>query len=402
MLLMDIQHGGNPIIDLLQSTVEHVQDSFKSGSLASQCSAFEEVVPFWGVLCGFLHEHSEQKFTSVATKVDAMFVDLVREFNAANRKVLGKIKDSVRIGEQFNTELHTGVRRTYAIWALPMPNAAVAPLVREMHADLRSWYESYIRESCRVILGASDPGVRLTKFLLELLDVADLFSPTVYRDLVLTPIYGIYDSFHEDAVVADRTDLVAAINAVSNLTTTNLDLLIGRCNGVLRMQLIDPANDDLIGVGAQLRSMMLEKLLRGLMSGLDSAVYHGFFGAGIDWTGDVPVELEGYTVLIVNKCIDCKCAWGALYDELRPKIVEHVIASLLHSVANCTKLGPTGAARVDANLKILERAFGKDAEQLWKIIEAAIDERRSGTSVNPAAAIARIEKVMRLQLAALA
>jgi hypothetical protein len=68
--------------------------------------------------------------------VDALFLKDVCDFNAADRKMLGKLKDSVRIGEQFSTELYIGVRRRYDVWSLPMPIAVVFPLVCEMHPDL--------------------------------------------------------------------------------------------------------------------------------------------------------------------------------------------------------------------------------------------------------------------------
>lgn len=263
-----------------------------------------------------------------------------------------------------------------------MPNPGIIPIANQIRGELQSWYIEHIRECCRVILGVRDPGVKLTAFLLELLDVADLFAPEVYRDLVLTPIYGIFDAFHESAVDSDQTDLVTAINAVSNLTTTNHDLLIERCNSVLKMQLIDPENDDLIGVGVQLRLMMKEKLLRELTTELDAAVYQGFFGGSTEClTTDTPIEVDGYTVLIVNRCIDCKCAWGALYDELRPQIVGHVIASILRAVSNCGELSTAAVGRIEVNLAILKHGFEQEKTCLWRVIEAALDIRRTGPTV---------------------
>jgi hypothetical protein len=67
------------------------------------------------------------------------------------------------------------------------------------------------------------------------------------------------------------------------------------------MQLIDPVNDDFLGVGVELRSMMMDKLLCGLMTTLNAAIYHGFFGSGTDWSAaDIPIEADGYTALILN------------------------------------------------------------------------------------------------------
>jgi hypothetical protein len=404
-LLMDIQRDGNPILDMLDSIVARVVDSFPSEVITHQCNSFEGAIPLWVQMCDFFQHHSAQKFAQCSADIDRKLFNLIRDFNEQNRTALSRIKDRIPPGEQFNTDLHQSVRRTYSMWSIKMP-AAVAPLVATLRRDLQDWYKEHLKLCCKVIARGSDPGVKLTTFLLQLLDSADIFSPVTYKELVLEPIYGIYDTFHHNAVVNDTEDLVKAINAVSNLTTKNLEALIKQYNSVVKAELIDRTNDDLIGVGTHLRWIMMEKLLRKLAIELNTAICRGFFAGNIPWAADdVPIVADGYPVLIVSRCIECKCDWGPLYDELKPRIIEHIISSILLAFSNILSLSPTGYCRLLLNLQSLKAAFGKEAVELWRILDDTLNTRcesppRQLRNQSTAEA-AKLERSMRLQLEAL-
>jgi hypothetical protein len=151
-------------------------------------------------MCDFFQRHSSQRFTQCSADIDEKLVKLIQDFSRQNRNTLSKIKDRIPPGEQFNTELHQSVRRTYSMWSIKMP-AAAAPVAASLRRDLQDWYKEHLKLCCKVIARGSDPDVKLTTFLLQLLDSADIFSPVTYKELVLEPIYGIYDTFHDNAVL---------------------------------------------------------------------------------------------------------------------------------------------------------------------------------------------------------
>jgi hypothetical protein len=94
-------------------------------------------------------------------------------------------------------------------------------------------------------------------------------------------------------VLNDTENLVKVINAVSNLTTKNLEALIKEYNSVLKAELIDRSNENLIGVGAHLRSIMMEKLTIEF----NRAIYQGFVGGHVDEAADdVPLVADWYSV----------------------------------------------------------------------------------------------------------
>jgi hypothetical protein len=74
-----------------------------------------------------------------------------------------------------------------------------------------------------------------------------------------------------------------------------------------------------------------------------------------------------------------------------------VVASVLSAVLKVQELSPAGFTRIDVNLQILKRAFGKESQDLWK----AVDWRCAGASPKGTEALAKIAHAMRLQLLAL-
>jgi hypothetical protein len=87
-------------------------------------------------------------------------------------------------------------------------------------------------------------------------------------------------------VLNDTEDLAKAINAVLNLMTKSLEGLIKQYDSIVKAELIDRENDDLIGVGAHLRSIMMEKLTIEF----NRAIYQGFFGGDEEASRWVPLD----------------------------------------------------------------------------------------------------------------
>jgi hypothetical protein len=412
---MDIQHEGNSVMEMLNSIAGRVRKSFSRfqpdrsldlNLLNSQCSCFEDAIPFWSVLCAFFYEYDERKYAECAPGIDSMMTTLLTDFDTENMAVLTAIRDSVELGEQFNTDLHHGVRRTYTMWSIQMPNKKAGEAALQRRANLQQWYMSYLFAACDSILKSPDPGMKLTAFLLDLLDAADLFDADTYKQLVIRPIYKIYDSFHESALMSNGVDLVEAIQVLSNLTKMNLDGLIQRFNSLVNGERIDPMTHELKGVGEELRRMMMEKLLRNLIVDLNKAIYDGFFSANIDWNAaEIPVQADGFSGFVINRCVDCRCAWGELYWELRPRIIEHISNSILYIVTRLDKVSAAGYLRMDVNVQLLKHALGKEPAETWGIIDDLI-LKLCGTAPRGARAraLAEVEKIadtMKLQLRAL-
>jgi hypothetical protein len=169
-LLVDIQRAGNPILD-------SIVDSFVSDTISHQCSSFEGAVPVWVQMCDFFQCHSAQRFAQCSAGIDAKLVKLIHDFNQQNRTGLSEIQPRIPPGEQFNTELHQSVWRTYSMWSIKIPPAA-APLAATLRGDLQDWDKKHLKLCFTVITR----GAKLTTFLLQLDDSADIFSPVTSKE----------------------------------------------------------------------------------------------------------------------------------------------------------------------------------------------------------------------------
>ena len=375
-----IPHDGNPMIEILGFTVKRVTDSFVVGNLAHSCSVMEEALKFWQVLCDFFVEQDKAMYDESLPEIEAMLAKMIDEVNEHITAILTDIRNAVRPGQGFNTELHQGVRRVHTLWETPCPSPASTKQVEKIKADLRKWYTDYLHQSFRVALSGPDPGVELTNFLHVLLDQGDLFSNDVYKAIVIEPICCLFDNIHESAIMKGDADLVKSIMTLKALIDYNLDKLIIKYNAIVKDSPLDPEHCILKSIGEELSSMMMNKLLRTLSVDLNSAIYHGIYGTNIEWSSnDVPIQPDGYAVYVINKCIECKTTWGVLYDTLETTVVEHIAASVLNALMKMRNISVAGQQRLTLNVMILKNAFGGRAADGWAQVEKVLGRLQSGS-----------------------
>ena len=407
-LMLTIQHEGNPMVEILGFTVNRVNDSFAIDNLAHQCSVMEETLKFWQVLCDFFVEHDKNMYNQSLPQIEAMLAKMITDFDDHTFGILKHVRDSVPPGKGFNTELHQNVRKIYNLWQTPCPSEASTKQVEEIKTKLQKWYTEYLHEGFKVVLSGPDPGLKLTEFLQLLLDQGDLFSTDMYKTLIVEPIFCLFDNIHESAVMKGEADLVKSIMTLKALIDVNLDRLIIKYNTLIKENFIDPDNCILKIVGQELNKMMMNQLLRTLIVDLNSAIYHGIYGTNIEWSSEeVPIQPDGYAVYVINRCIECKNAWGILYDSLEDAIVDHIASSIINALMKMRDISVAGQQRLELNVMILKRAFGPRAPQVWSQAEKLLGELQttSPTKEQRAIMLAHFKENsarMALQLKALA
>lgn len=411
LVLLKRIHGaeiGDLIVNLLRDLSENMRLDFQSESWKDQCACFEKRIPLYGLFVDFLHGAESASLRQNRSAINEQLYSLVDSCNENNRVVLEKIAASSVPGG-FNEELHNAVTGSARMWTIEAPSICFVEWEDKVSAikqALLDWYRNYLQKVCEDVLRGENAGRGWLDFMMKLLDGSHLFETATYRSLVLNPFLDCYDTIHEEHGISEEGDAIAALNRLNLIIDENLDKVVDQYRRFVDERGGDELMDKLKRVGEELRWMLVEKLIRNVVIDLNSAIYKGFFGKNIDWGSEnLEVKPDGWTVLLVNRCLGCKCRWGTIYEGLRECISGHVFGSIFRVLSRITVLSQAGYRRIVLNLKIVKRAFGSDPDTMWNMVYGRLREWPQFKDVRlndeDNLVYERMEKDMDLQLRAL-
>lgn len=367
-LVLDIPHNDNPILEMLRSVKHRVNESSKK-SFDLSCREFEDALPFWGVLCDFYQDYDENEYSKFAPKFDILLFQMIDFFDKNNRAFLEQI--AKKDNGIFNAELHSAVRRTTLIWRNKNSQKSAEKQIQKNLTNLLGWYQKILSQQITKIIKSSDnTGLKITEFLLGFLDNGDLYSNEEYRVIITESIYKFFDHIHDIGMMNDA-QLVPTIQVLKQITESNLDVIIERCNKVNNCQLGAYYIQDLKSVGSTLEKLLIDKLIHDLMVEINHSITSFFFYSNIDWMSEtIEIKPDGWVLNTINRCIESKCAWGQTYEDYKQIIISNILGSIHNCINKFQTMSPQSVERISLNVLILQEAFGlKSAVQMFEFID---------------------------------
>lgn len=372
-----------------QYSQEYANDEELINSLSAACKVNIEALPVCQALSNLLKEIDtlgQKECRDLTDYVTNRLRTHIKNFNLYTEKVFEKM---IQMGEknlpfgQFNNPLHQAIHKIYKMWCSleSLLSRTLFAEVITVKKNIQTKYRTYLNDSIRKILDSDDPGSILIDFLICILDGANIFTPEQYCHIISDPIFGMYDNFHETAIIGNG-NIVTSIHSLQMLTESKLTLLIEKYNEMVPIPLPKAINEGLTSVGMQLSKYLEEKLIRSLMQEFDYSINHGIFGSNINWTSkELSIKPDGWPIFIVSRCLECKNTWGNVYAYNVLHIQNLLAAIILSAVTKISEMSDNGIMRITLNISIIKSAFGDRPANIYKKIENKIALTNGGREV---------------------
>lgn len=391
------QVKNHQLVDIIDEIIDkriHSRFSLDIKSMADKieivhdtCQLIESALPLCFKLRDLLKEVSMSGYEKMKGYVEERLISCIADINQYTLSIF-KLVQNTKVGV-FNHEAHQIIIRVLRMWGSQEP---LIPKIREWKSiqnkiievkqDLQDLYNNYLVTNIQKILDTNDPGSTIIDFLICILDGANIFKPEQYCKLISDPIFGMYDTIHENAVIGDG-DIISCIQSLETLTTDKLTNLIQCYDLTVKNPMPEVIKNGLKCVGEELYNLLESKLIRFVMKDFNNAIYRGAFGVDIDWSNDsLPIKPDGWPIYIINKCIEFKLLWGDIYVYTITKITNLIATSILNVVHKLSRMSDNGILKIKLNVMIIKEGFGSEPKKIFDQIDKLLLLKNGGTTIS--------------------